>query len=428
MTEPASIQRPVRLRRMAPKDVDKDRAPAVPRDVLLSVSEIIDDLSGGGVDRLRSYAERLDDLRPEDPLTRTPEEMADALARLPPDHRTVLERTADRIRAFAEAQRNSILPTETPVPGGRAGDRIVPVDVAGCYAPGGRYPLPSSVLMTAVTARVAGVKEVWVASPRPSQAVLAAGAVAGADGLLAVGGAQAVTAMAFGIGEVPRCDVVVGPGNHWVTAAKLLLSGVVGIDLLAGPSELVVLADADGDPRLIAADLLAQAEHDTEALPILVTPSAPLIDAVEAELASQLADLPTAAVARPALDKGCAVLTSTAEEALDCCQRLAPEHLQLHGEASDVWSEALDRFGGLFIGESSAEVFGDYGVGPNHTLPTGGTARYASGLSVASFLRRPTWMRLGSDLPEVLVRDAATLARIEGLEAHARAAELRLGS
>ena len=280
--------------------------------------------------------------------------------------------------------------------------------------------------MTAVTARVAGVREVWLASPKPSREVMAAGAVAGAAGLLGAGGAHAVAAMAYGAGPVPRCDVVAGPGNEWVTAAKLLVSGVVGIDLLAGPSELAVLSDEAGDPVLIAADLLAQAEHDPAALPVLITTSAELADRVDAELGRQLPDLPTAETARAALANGFAVVAPE-EEALRCCEELAPEHLQLHGGRAERWEKALDRFGTVFVNETVAEVLGDYGAGPNHTLPTGGTARFTGGLSVHSFLRRPTWVRLepGPALDR-LTRDAARLARMEGLEAHARAAELRL--
>ena len=340
----------------------------------------------------------------------------------------MLERAAGRIEHFAQAQLESGEPVAVAVEGGMAGDRVVPVGVAGCYAPGGRFPLPSSVLMTAVTARVAGVREVWLASPRPSREVMAAGAVAGAAGLLAVGGAQAVAAMAYGVSPVPRCDVVVGPGNQWVTAAKLLLSGVVGIDLLAGPSELAILSDEAGDPVLIAADLLAQAEHDEAALPVLITTSVELVTSVEDELARQLTDLPTATTAIAGLKNGFAVVASE-DEALRCCEQLAPEHLQLHGSRAEEWERRLDTFGSVFVDESVAEVFGDYGAGPNHTLPTGGTARFTGGLSVFSFLRRPTWLRLEPGPERDLVaRDAVRLARMEGLEAHARAAEMRVDS
>ncbi|MDE2795332.1 MAG: histidinol dehydrogenase [Gemmatimonadota bacterium] len=395
--------------------------------MIASVLEIIESVRRGGEAKLREYAERWDGLEAGGALVRTPAEMRAALKSLPPSDRGVLERAAGRIAHFARAQLESVAPVDVAVEGGRAGDRVVPVRVAGCYAPGGRYPLPSSVLMTAVTAGVAGVREVWLASPKPSREVMAAGAVAGVAGLLGVGGAHAVAAMAYGAGPVPRCDVVAGPGGEWVTAAKLLVSGVVGIDILAGPSELVVLSDERGDPALIAADLLAQAEHDPAALPILITTCADLVQGVEAELERQLADLPTADTARAALRNGFTVV-ATEDEALRCCEELAPEHLQLHGSRAQHWEESLDRFGALFVTESVAEVFGDYGAGPNHTLPTGGTARFTGGLSVMSFLRRPIWLRL-EDGPQLdtLARDTATLARMEGLEAHARAAELRIG-
>ncbi len=401
------------------------RQPAVPREIIPAVLEIIESVREGGEGALREYAKRWDGLEAGGALVRTPGEMEAALDSLPGAEREVLERTAGRIEHFARAQMEAVAPVSVAVEGGTAGDRVVPVRVAGCYAPGGRFPLPSSVLMTAVTARVAGVREVWLASPKPSRVVMAAGAVAGVDGLLGVGGAQAVAAMAYGVAEVPRCDVVVGPGNQWVTAAKLLLSGAVGIDLLAGPSELAVLSDADGDPALIAADLLAQAEHDPAALPVLITTSAALVGRVEHEIDRQLRGLPTAETAIAALRNGFAVVAPEAE-ALSSCEALAPEHLQLHGSRADAWAQTLNRFGSLFVNESVAEVFGDYGAGPNHTLPTGGTARFTGGLSVLSFLRRPTWLHLepgpGRDL---VAKDAAALARMEGLEAHARAAEMR---
>ncbi len=394
--------------------------------MIAPVLEIIESVREGGEARLRELAERWDGLEAGGALVRTPREMRAALESLPGADREVLERAAGRIEHFARAQLKSAAPVDVAVEGGRAGDRLVPVRVAGCYAPGGRFPLPSSVLMTAVTARVAGVREVWLASPNPSREVMAAGAVAGVGGLLGVGGAHAVAAMAYGVPPSPQCDVVVGPGNRWVTAAKLLVSGVAGIDLLAGPSELVILSDEHGDPSLVAADLLAQAEHDPAALPILISTSAELVGRVDEELARQLSGLPTAATATQALENGFAVVAPE-EEALRCCEELAPEHLQLHGGRAEAWSRSLDRFGAVFVNESVTEVLGDYGAGPNHTLPTGGTARFTGGLSVFHFLRRPTWLRL-DDGPgrDRVANDAAALARMEGLEAHARAAEMRL--
>ncbi len=417
----------LRWRRLTQTEVHAlDREPVDP-ETLEAASRIVDEVRSGGETALRRCAERYGDLAPGAPLVLGRDELRQALDELSEADRKLLERTADRIRWFARAQRAALEEVEVPVPGGRAGQRITPVDRAACYAPGGRFPLPSSVLMTAVTARAAGVPEVWVASPRPTRITRAAAAVAGADSLLAVGGAHAVAALAYGAGPVPPCDVVVGPGNRWVTAAKQLVAGRVGIDLLAGPSELVVLADGAVSAELVAADLLAQAEHDPDAVPVLVTTDAGLADRVEGELERQLADLPTREVAAAALGNGFAVVAEDPEQALALCDRLAPEHLQVLGPTLEPLAPRLGQYGALFVGPLSAEVFGDYGAGPNHTLPTGGAARFTGGLSVHHFLRIRTWLELHEPREvAALAVDAAALARLEGLEAHARAAEARI--
>jgi len=345
---------------------------------------------------------------------------------LPDEQKGILERTAKRITTFADTQRRSIVETQTAIAGGQAGQTVEPVKRAGCYAPGGRYPLPSSVLMTVCTARSAGVPQIVVASPRPSAVTKAAAYIAGADSLLAVGGAHAVAAMAYGVG-VHACDIIVGPGNQYVTAAKSIVSGVCGIDMLAGPSEVLVIADSSADPSVIAADLLAQAEHDVEARPILVTPDASVITSVNAELRKQLADLPTRDVAIPAVRKGFAVLTSDMQAAIAVSDRLGPEHLEIQTANSQEVANSCKSFGGLFIGKHAAEVLGDYGAGPNHVLPTSCTAKYTGGLSVHTFLRLRTWMRIDDvSAAQEQVADAIALARLEGLEGHARAAEKRL--
>jgi len=414
-------------RRLQPDEVERLEREPVDAKTLARAADIVEAVHAEGERALRAFAERFGDRAPGEPLVLGSAELAAARDRLPAHQRELLERTAERIRLFAEAQRSTLVEIDVPVPGGRAGHQVVPVERAGCYAPGGRFPLPSSVLMTAITARAAGVGEVWVASPKPGDVSLAAAAVAGADAVLAAGGAHAIAALAYGAGPVPACDVVVGPGNRWVTAAKKLVAGTVGIDMLAGPSELVVLADGTADPVIVAADLLAQAEHDPDALPVLVTTSAGLADAVEAELGRQLDGLPTRATAEAALEGGFAVVAGDLDEAIAVCDRLAPEHLQVLAADADEVASRLGHWGGLFVGASSAEVFGDYGVGPNHTLPTGGVARHKGGLSVLDFLRVRTWLRLEPG-PEVdrIARDAAALARLEGLEAHARAAERRI--
>jgi phosphoribosyl-ATP pyrophosphohydrolase/phosphoribosyl-AMP cyclohydrolase/histidinol dehydrogenase len=412
------------LRRLRPDALPSLRRAAVDADTLTAASVIVEDVRARGEVALRAHATRLGDLPEGAPLVLNRDALKRAFDAQPAEVQALLERTAARVRAFAVAQRAALSAVDVEVPGGRAGHDIRAVDRAACYAPGGRFPLPSSVLMTAVTARVAGVAHVIVASPRPAPVTLAAAHVADADALLCVGGAHAIAALAFGAGPVPACDVIVGPGNRWVTAAKQLVSGQVGIDMLAGPSELVVLADDSADPETVAADLLAQAEHDPDALPILVTTSDTLIDQVNEALRAQLAVLPTAETATAAVSEGFAVLCATLDEAVDVCDALAPEHLEVMTQDAEALQLRLRHYGGLFVGHGAAEVLGDYGAGPNHVLPTGGTARQTGGLSVFTFLRVRTWLRMHA--PAELARDAAALARLEGLEGHARSAERRL--
>jgi histidinol dehydrogenase len=318
-----------------------------------------------------------------------------------------------RIQAFALAQRQAIVDVQVDIPGGVAGHSVAPCQVAGCYAPGGRYPLPSSVLMTAVTARAAGCPTVVLASPKPTAITLAAAHLAGVDYFLAVGGAAAIAALAYGVVEdeqdngtttsttgnpllLPRCDVICGPGNQWVTAAKSLVNGHCGIDMLAGPSEVLVIADETANAQIVAADLLAQAEHDVVARAIVLCTSSDLLDQIDEQVAFQLSRLPepNQSTARAALTQSFAV---HCENGMEQC-----------------------------IALSDAEVLGDYGAGPNHTLPTGGTGRYTGGLSVFNFLRIRTYMRIDDTARcQDMVDDTIVMARLEGLEGHARAAETR---
>ncbi len=408
-------------------DLVSRRGGAVTPEALVVAAPIVDAVRTRAEAALREYAERFGDVAAGGPLFLARPALDRALRDLPVSDRGRLERVAERIRRFAEAQKRALEAVTVTLPGGAAGHWIAPLERAGCYAPGGRYPLPSSVLMTAVTARAAGVEEVWVASPKPGALTLAAAAVAGAHGVLAAGGAHAIAALAFGAGPIRPCDVVVGPGNRYVTAAKQLVAGRVAIDVLAGPSELVVFADASASPAVIAADLLAQAEHDPDAVPILVTLDPTHPGRVDAELARQLADLPTAEVARAALANGGVVVVATLEDGIAACDALAPEHLELCLEDATAIAPRLAHFGALFIGAGSAEVLGDYGAGPNHVLPTAGTARSKGGLSVYTFLRVRTWLRIeDSAAARPLIEDAAWFGRVEGLEAHARSAERRL--
>lgn len=361
-----------------------------------------------------------------EPMILGRDELQRDLQRIPKDQRALLERVAERITGFARAQLEASTPVRTPIPGGFAGEDRLPLDAVGCYAPGGRAPLPSSVLMTACTARAAGVGSVWVASPRPLPIVRAAATIAGADALLCVGGAQAIAAFAYGTETVPCVDRIVGPGNRWVTAAKRLVRDRVGIDFEAGPSELLILADATANPAWVAADLLAQAEHDPDARPMLIATDADLLTRVESELQRQLPDLSTADTARAALASGFAHLAASRTEAIALANRLAPEHLSLQVASPESWRPDLRHAGALFLGPRTPEALGDYGAGPNHVLPTGGTARFESGLSVRHFLRHRTYLEITDpSAARTLYADTAALAKLESLPAHARSSEIR---
>ncbi len=408
-----------------PEQISRTQRSPVDRETVRSARELIDTVREEGEEGLRRLAREFDGLEKDVPLFYSPDELKKAYGRLPPVQRDPLESTANQIREFAEAQKECLSELKTSVPGGTAGHRIEPVDVAGAYAPGGNYPLPSTVLMTVVTAKVAGVDRVWCATPNPTDVTIAAAHVAEADGLLTAGGAHAIGALAYGVGDVPRADIVVGPGNKWVTAGKKIVAGDCAIEFLAGPTELVVLADNTADPETVATDLLAQAEHAADALPVLIGPRE-LIRSVDRAVGPLLNDLPTKEVAREGIQNGFAVPVSDPEEGAEVSNRLAPEHLHVVVQNPDEIRSDLSHFGALFIGTESAEVFGDYGVGPNHTLPTGGSARFTGGLSVFHFLRVQTWLEMDGSIDALdLSRNVPMLARMEGLEGHARSAERR---
>ena len=381
---------------------------------------IVDRVRSDGLAGIRHFATEFGERTPDQPIQIERCELEAASKRIDAADLALLERVAGRIEVFATAQLNSISEISVDVPGGTAGHTIEPIRSAGCYAPAGRFALPSTVLMTAVTAKVAGCQRVVVASPNPSDIMMAAAFVAGADSMLAIGGAHAIAAMAYGFDGFERCDLIAGPGNRWVTAAKKIVSGDCGIDMLAGPSELALVADGSSDPATIAADLLAQAEHDVDARPFLILTDDLMVDAVKAQLESQLKELPSEEVARQSLaNNGAMVICDNVKQAIEICNRLAPEHLELHlADAASV-AEKIQHAGCIFIGHQSAEVFGDYGVGPNHTLPTAGTARFTAGLNVFTFLRIRTWLKLDS-APQSLIDDTARLAEMEGLIGHQR--------
>lgn len=395
------------------------------------LEEIRDDTGKVDAAKLLVVAKRLGDV-PDDAETYlvTKDACKAAFDALSDQDRTALVNIHTRVKAFAELQRKSVVDTEMDIPGGKAGHTVAACHAAGCYAPGGRYPLPSSVVMTAVTARAAGCKTVVLATPRPQPITLAAAYISGADYFLCVGGAQAIACMAYGTadGEIPRCDVICGPGNKWVTAAKSIVNGHCGIDMLAGPSEVLVICDDTANAEVVAADLIAQAEHDVVARAILLCTSEEIIEKVDAFVKTQIEALPepNRSTALEALTQSFAVKCDSIEQCITISDAIAPEHLEIQTKDAMKVGQACNNYGGLFVGEHAAEVLGDYGAGPNHTLPTGGTGRYTGGLSVFNFLRIRTWMRVDDPKEsQTMVNDSIVMARLEGLEGHARAAEAR---
>ncbi|MCS7267685.1 MAG: histidinol dehydrogenase [Geminicoccaceae bacterium] len=361
-----------------------------------------------------------------------PRRLAEARDRLDPELRAALELAAARIRAYHERQLPADLDWRDEL-GVQLGLRWQPIEAVGLYVPGGTAAYPSSVLMNAIPARVAGCRRLVVTVPTPegkvNEAVLAAAAIAGVDEVYRVGGAQAIAALAFGTETIAPVDKIVGPGNLWVAEAKRQVFGRVGIDALAGPSEVVVVADDSADPAWVAADLLAQAEHDERAQAVLLTDDAHLAEAVAAEVERQLARLDRAAIARASWQAhGAILLLRTLEEAPALVDRLAPEHLQLCVREPAALAARVRRAGAIFLGHHTPEVIGDYVGGPNHVLPTGRSARFASGLSVFDFLTRTTLLGCSEEALRALAPSAIALARAEGLPAHARAVALRLGA
>ncbi|MCX7027560.1 MAG: histidinol dehydrogenase [Spirochaetes bacterium] len=413
------------LRRIRPGEDPSPRGRLFDAQVDAVAAKAIFEVREEGLPALRRWAESLGELEPGSPFLIPREGLREAWEGLEPATRALLERAKGRIAAFAAAQRSCLSDLNFKVPGGRAGHVFVPVSRVGCYVPGGRYSLPSTALMTVVPAVVAGVGEVWCAGPKPGRASLGAAYIAGAMGFLACGGAHAVAALAFGVG-LPRCDMIVGPGGRYVATAKRQLFGVVGTEAPAGPSELLIVADDGADPDKAAADLLAQAEHDTAAFPAIICSSEAFAFALEARLIARLALLPepNRSVASAALGNGWLLVEANPAKAMAFAELTSPEHLELQVSDPAAYTAGIQSAGAVFLGSISAEVFGDYGAGPNHTLPTGGAARFASGLSVLNFLRARTWLEM--DDPEPLAGDTADFARLEGLEAHARAAEARL--
>ncbi|HUP97922.1 MAG TPA: histidinol dehydrogenase [Usitatibacter sp.] len=397
-----------------------------------ATAEILEQVRRRGDAALLEYTTRFDRWTPASPaaLEVPRAQVAAALAGLPANEREALEFAAKRIRSYHERQRQESWRARED-DGTVLGQQVTPLDRVGMYVPGGKAAYPSSVLMGALAAKVAGVPELVMVTPTPdgvvNAPVLAAAALAGVDRILRVGGAQAVGALAYGTATVPAVDKIVGPGNAYVAAAKRRVFGRVGIDMVAGPSEVLVIADTSANPDWVAMDLFSQAEHDELAQAILLTPDAQLLERVAQSMDRQLKAMPRAAIIRASLAaRGALIRVRNLAQACELANRIAPEHLELAVADPEALLASIRHAGAIFLGHHASESLGDYCAGPNHVLPTSRTARFSSPLGVYDFQKRSSVIAVSARGARTLGRVAATLARAEGLEAHARSAEWRL--
>ncbi|HEX3477849.1 MAG TPA: histidinol dehydrogenase [Kofleriaceae bacterium] len=404
-----------------------DRTTRMAEGVDDAVAAILADVRARRDAAVADYTRRFDKREPVGGSYELPRARWDAAAaQVAPALRDALGFAAARIRAFHDRQREPDL--DLTLDGVRLELRVTPLARVGLYVPGGTALYPSSVLMTAIPAKVAGVPEVVMVTPGASNEALLAARLAGVDRVFELGGAQAIAALAYGTETVPRVDKIVGPGNAWVASAKRQVYGEVDIDSIAGPSEVLIIADGDADPAWVAADLIAQAEHDTEARAVLVTPSPALAAAVDAELVRQLASLPRRAIAERALTgHGAAVIVESLAAAVELANRFAPEHLELQCADARRIAAACTTAGAIFVGRYSSEAAGDYLAGSNHVLPTGGAARYASPLGVHDFRKRTSLIEYDAAAAAAHADAIAALAACEGLDGHGRSALLRRG-
>ncbi len=394
-----------------------------------TVEEIINDVKERKDEALFEYTEKFDKVKLETLLV-TRQEIETARSLVSPEFLEVLEKAAANIRKFHEKQiRNGFVINEEN--GVVIGQKVIPVDRAGLYVPGGTAAYPSTVLMDAIPARLAGCREVVMVTPPQSDgkvnpAILAAASVAGIDRIFKVGGAQAIAALAFGTETIPQVDKIVGPGNAFVAEAKKQVFGRVSIDMIAGPSEILIVADGGANPRHVAADLLSQAEHDRMASAVLVTHSRKLAEEVQAEVEKQIPRLSRAEIARESIDKnGMIIISDDIKTAIDVSNSLAPEHLELCVEDPFEWLGEVRHAGSVFMGRYCPEALGDYFAGPNHTLPTSGTARFSSPLSVDDFVKKMQFTYYTKDALSRVADDVALFAKTEGLTAHAMSAQIR---
>lgn len=417
----------MKLKEIAPEEIFARSNPQV--DVSAVVREILATVRAQGDKALYDYCEKFDHVALPS-LEVSQAEKEEAMQAVDPAFLEILRMAAENIRAFHRQQvRTSFILTDRP--GVVMGQKIMPIEKVGLYVPGGTAAYPSTVLMDAIPAKIAGCREIVIVTPpgkdgKVPAAILAAAQIAGVDRVFKVGGAQAVAALAYGTETLPKVDKIVGPGNAFVAEAKRQVFGLVAIDMIAGPSEILVLADGSCDAKVVAADLLSQAEHDKMASAVLVTDSEALAEAVAQEIERQLKTLPREEIARASIDNnGKIIVTGDLSAAIDVANALAPEHLELCVEQPFDYLDRITNAGSIFLGKNCPEALGDYLAGPNHTLPTSGTARFSSPLSVDDFVKKSQYTYFTRDALGQVAEQIAAFARQEGLEAHARSAVVR---
>ncbi|MBQ3417617.1 MAG: histidinol dehydrogenase [Ruminococcus sp.] len=399
-------------------------------DVEEIVSSIIANVRQNGDSALIEYTEKFDGVKLS-AVQLSQEEMIEALDQTDPEFLRILERAAENIRKFhtAQVRRSFIL---NDMPGIVMGQKVIPVDKAGLYVPGGTAAYPSTVLMDAIPAKIAGVKEVVMVTPpqkngKVNPAIIAAASVAGVDRIFKIGGAQAIAALAYGTESIPKVDKIVGPGNAFVAEAKRQVFGKVSIDMIAGPSEILIVSDEKSNPKHLAADLLSQAEHDKLASAVLVCDSYTLAQKVRDEIEIQLQKLEREEIARASIDNnGKIIVTDSLKKAIEVANEIAPEHLELCVDNPFDWLDQIRHAGSVFMGRNCPEALGDYLAGPNHTLPTMGTAKFSSPLSVDDFVKKTQYTYFTGEALSKVAEDVAYFARKEGLTAHAKSAVIRL--
>ena len=418
----------LKFNQVKPEEVFSRVETAVNVEVI--VAEIIANVRKNGDKALFEYCEKLDKAK-LDHLQVTAEEIQEAVATVDPKFLEILRRAAANIRKFHEQQvrRSFIINDEHGIV---MGQKIIPIDKAGLYVPGGTAAYPSTVLMDSIPAKIAGCKEVIMVTPpsadgKINPVILAAASIAGIDKIYKLGGAQAIAALAYGTESVPKVDKIVGPGNAFVAEAKKQVFGAVSIDMIAGPSEILIVADGATNPRHAAADLLSQAEHDKLASAVMVTDSMSLAEAVQAEIEQQIPSLLRADIARTSIDNnGKIIVADTLSKAIDIANEIAPEHLELLVDNPFDYLDSIRHAGSVFMGRNCPEALGDYLAGPNHTLPTSGTAKFSSPLSVDDFVKKTQYTYYTADALANVAEDVAFFARQEGLTAHARSAVIRM--